>query len=60
MCREDVITLQNPHGLPPASIPNKTAAAEKAEKAGAKSKAVATKPAAAAPVAKTKATTPCK
>lgn len=27
--REDVITLQNPHGLPPASVPSTSGAADK-------------------------------
>ncbi|KAI0721344.1 cyclophilin-like protein [Cerioporus squamosus] len=56
--KDDVITLQNPHGLPPASVPKRTAADEKTEKADAKSKVVVTKPTAAAPVAKAKAAVP--
>ncbi|KAF7310815.1 Cyclophilin-type peptidyl-prolyl cis-trans isomerase [Mycena chlorophos] len=38
--KEDVITLQNPHGLPPASLPNATAASASTSKAEVKPKPV--------------------
>lgn len=59
MNREDVITLQNPHGFASASVP-KAASAEKATKVE-KTKAVVAKasPAPPAPVAKAKGTVPC-
>ncbi|TBU34614.1 cyclophilin-like protein [Dichomitus squalens] len=55
--KEDVITLQNPHGLPPASVPSRPTQPPSAEKAD-KGKAMAVKPAPAGPVAKAKAATP--
>lgn len=63
--REDVITLQNPHGFPTASVNTKPAqtaqaAKDKAAEKSDKSKAVAVKSAAAPAVAKAKAAVPCK
>ncbi|EIW64310.1 cyclophilin-like protein [Trametes versicolor FP-101664 SS1] len=61
--KEDVITLQNPHGFPTASVNTKPvqtaqAAKDKAAEKSDKSKAVAVKPAAAPAVAKAKAAVP--
>ena len=53
--REDVITLQNPHGLPPASVAKAT---DKSAAETEKSKAVA-KPAAVAQVAAKQKNVPC-
>ena len=56
-CRTDVITLQNPHGLPSASVPS--ASAVKAKTNPTPSKTVAVKPAQHAAVTKAKAAQPC-
>ncbi|KAJ2921555.1 hypothetical protein H1R20_g15541, partial [Candolleomyces eurysporus] len=50
--KEDVITLQNPHGMPPASVPTSKAEGKQV------AKSVPAKPAAAAQPGKTKAPTP--
>ena len=55
--RTDIITLQNPHGLPPASIPN-PASTSKTSAPPENKGAIATKPVPAA-VTKTKASVPC-
>ncbi|KAI0375306.1 cyclophilin-like protein [Pilatotrama ljubarskyi] len=63
--KEDVITLQNPHALPPASVPVKAAQATPARKEQEKekdkidkSKALTAKPATAPAVAKAKTAVP--
>ncbi|KAI0715303.1 cyclophilin-like protein [Earliella scabrosa] len=55
--KEDVITLQNPHGLPPASAPVKATQAETTEKSN-KATAVVPKAAPAAAVTKAKTSVP--
>ena len=48
--RQDVITLQNPHGLPPASVPTAAASTSKTDEKAKDDKAV-TKPTTSGPVA---------
>ncbi|KAI0756707.1 cyclophilin-like protein [Daedaleopsis nitida] len=55
--KEDVITLQNPHGMPTASVSAKSLPIEKTEKVD-KAKAVVVKPAPTPTVAKLKAAVP--
>ncbi|PIL31651.1 hypothetical protein GSI_06353 [Ganoderma sinense ZZ0214-1] len=55
--KEDVITLQNPHGLPPASVGSKPTQSASTDKTN-KSQVAVAKPAAPGPVAKAKSATP--